>query len=88
MILSVNSCGSTVAEVSGSSPSTAGRYSGKVGAVCQGLGNVGSNNPCALLHHSIRIVTVNLLEGRKWNRETLQSCCPCLGDSKVTPGSD
>lgn len=37
---------------------------------------------------TIRIVKVNLLEGRKQNRETLQNCCPCLGDSKGMPGLD
>lgn len=87
MTLSVNSCGSTIAEGSCCSLSTAGRHSRKRRAVWHGLGNAGSNIPCAPLHLiTIRIVTVNLLEGRKWNREVLQNSCPCLGGSKVMPG--
>lgn len=51
MILSVNSCGSAIAEVSCCSPSTAGRHSRKLRAVWHGLGNAGSNNLCAPLHY-------------------------------------
>lgn len=51
MTLSVNSCGSTIAEGSCCSLSTAGRHSRKHRAVWHGLGNAGSNIPCAPLHH-------------------------------------
>lgn len=82
MVLSVNSCGSTRAEVSSCSSPAAGRHVGKHRAVWCGSGNAGSHSLCTPLysHH------------QDWNgeptlREEMESgdlgkLCPCLGDTK------
>lgn len=86
MVLSVNSCGSAIAEVSCCSPPAAGRHTGKSRALWHGSGNAGSNNLCAPLHnyHQDRNGEPPLRE--KTKRGDLAELCPCLGDTKIVPG--